>query len=332
LGWLGENAPAGAILMVSLFRVMRFFATALLLSLLALVLAAGLGVADEHVVAMRRFAQSVRRWQVNPDFRPIATQYASLGYEAMRTRVAGIAAADLMMAVRSIPGLPERYAAAPTSRKHYDNFSGGPLSAYLHLMGEQHIEWVVESMEGMAAVSVLSDEDIRTFLGAFAVEPPVVRDDGAVASVRRLLADIRPEQPLKVRREPQSLIGPAIAALADRLGIPADPRQMTPQQQAAVLAQLDEHLRLTAWELWRAKQVADFGAGIWAQVYGQNYSMVLVPVLCAVRISRPIAIPAVGAVAIVVAMWRPRARRGRAGRPMPRPFPSPAAHCAGPGS
>ena len=48
-------------------------------------------------------------------------------------------------------------------------------------------------------------------------------------------------------------------------------------QQVAVLERLDDRVRLADPELWRTKQLSDFCAGIWAQVFGPEYGYLLTP-------------------------------------------------------
>jgi len=52
---------------------------------------------------------------------------------------------------------------------------------------------------------------------------------------------------------------------------------MTIDQQQAVLERLDDYVRVHDAELWRTKQVSDFCGGIWAQVFGPPYKILLVP-------------------------------------------------------
>jgi hypothetical protein len=54
---------------------------------------------------------------------------------------------------------------------------------------------------------------------------------------------------------------------------------MTPAQQKAVWAKLDDRIRDTNYELWRVKQVNDWLNGLWAQVYGSVYASVIGPTL-----------------------------------------------------
>jgi hypothetical protein len=175
---------------------------------------------------------------------------------------------------------------APTSQRHYSNFTRGPLSAYLHLCGEQGLEDVLGDIEWMGRTANLTDDDIRVFLGNFRIDPPAVRDAGAVRSVRSLLADIEAARPLAVRTTTPALLLPAIRAIAAREGMPTELGEMALEQQMAILEQLDEHLRRTDAELWRTKQVNDFLNGVWAQSFGLTYNWLVVPILWTRNICR----------------------------------------------
>src|SRR5438105_1472766 len=95
------------------------------------------GISGDDEAAFRSFTEAARRWQVNPEFRSVAMDYSIRGSRAMRTHPMLISSSRMIMALRSVPSLPPRYAINPTSRLHYENFTRGPLSAYLHLSGEQ---------------------------------------------------------------------------------------------------------------------------------------------------------------------------------------------------
>ncbi len=69
----------------------------------------------------------IDHWQINPEFRTAAMQYCILGSAATRTRFLFIRTGSVVMALRSIPMLPKRFAVNPTSRSHYDDFGRGPL-------------------------------------------------------------------------------------------------------------------------------------------------------------------------------------------------------------
>src|ERR1035441_8411626 len=106
--------------------------------LLGLMLTFGVSADDE--AAYRSFDKAVDQWQINPEFRAVALEYSDRGSEAMRTRLLHMSAQRVIPALRSIPFLPKEYAVNPTSRKHYEDFSRGPLSAYLHLCSEQDVK------------------------------------------------------------------------------------------------------------------------------------------------------------------------------------------------
>jgi hypothetical protein len=247
----------------------------------------GFGLTQGDASALRSFTDAVDRWQSNPEFRALAVEYSVRGSEALRTRPLLVPADRLIIVARSCPLLPERYGLTPTCRLHYEDFSLGPLAAYLHLCDEQavhHVVGMVEHLARQAADDARSGgaaaADVRAFLGAFRLDTPVVKDGGAVQSVLSLLADTRADaQPFQYRNE----IGPALAAhvqaLAQDLGFPADLRRMTIAQQRVVLERLDRYVRLRDPELWRTKQVSDFCAGIWAHIFGRSYNLLIKPYL-----------------------------------------------------
>jgi hypothetical protein len=233
----------------------------LLALVVALTAALGFGMGATDSRRVNAFRDAVQRWQVNPDYRLVSAEYVTLGVEAMQARVCGLSAGTLVMGFRSIPKLPEHLAVNDTSAAHYEAFSRGEVSAYLHLAGEQGFAEGVDLFERLARRQPLSDEDIVAFLAGFKLPVPTVSDAGAVAGVRRLLADVG-TAPLIVRSE----IGtPLRTHVAGNLGT------MTRSEQGAAFAQLDAGVRSVDVELWRAKQVNDFLAGIWAQGYGQIY-------------------------------------------------------------
>jgi len=108
----------------------------------------------------------------------------------------------------------------------------------------------------------LTDDEIVAILAGFQLPVPTITDEGAVAGVRRLLADAQVERPFTVRTN-------IAAALRSHIG--TDPALMSKAEQATAFAQLDAVMRASDQELWRSKQVSDFLAGIWAQGYGQIY-------------------------------------------------------------
>jgi len=242
-------------------RKRRAVAVGLLILVVALSAALGFGMGPGDAAHVRAFRDAVQRWQVNPDYRLVSAEYVTLGVEAMQARVCGLSAGTLVMGFRSIPKLPEHLAVNDTSAAHYEAFSRGEVSAYLHLAGEQGFAEAVDLFERLARRPPVTDEDIVAFLAGFKLPVPTVTDAGAVAGVRRLLADVG-TAPLIVRGETAT---PLRTHVAGNLGT------MTRAEQAAAFAQLDANVRSIDVELWRAKQVNDFLAGIWAQGYGQIY-------------------------------------------------------------
>ena len=126
-------------------KVRRFaFAAAVILSAL---FAFGISSADQS--AYESFDEAAVRWQTAPEFRRVAIEYCDLGSRAMRTRPLFIPAKRGIMALRSLPMLPATVAVNPTSRQHYDDFTQGPLSSYLHLCGEQQLDQFLPVFEGV---------------------------------------------------------------------------------------------------------------------------------------------------------------------------------------
>jgi hypothetical protein len=166
------------------------------------------------------------------------------------------------MAFRSLPGLPDHLAVSDTSAAHYKAFSEGDLSAYLHLSSEQGVADGIAMVEQLGQREPLSDADIVAFLAGFKLPVPTATDAGAVAGVRRMLADV------DVTKKPLLVRGDVSTSLS---GVEGNLATMTRAEQAAEFAQFDAHVRATDPELWRSKQVSDFLAGIWAQGYGQIY-------------------------------------------------------------
>src|SRR5439155_24327141 len=109
----------------------------------------------------------------------------------------------------------------------------------------------LKMIEDLGKRDPVTDADIIKFLSDFKLPVPVVTDAGAVASVRRLIADVRPQRPFAVRDK-------FIEGLQSYL---PGSSQLT----------LDLKIRKAHPELWRTKQVNDFLAGIWAQSYGIIY-------------------------------------------------------------
>lgn len=242
-------------------RNVRRAATALLVVVGALAAALGFGMTPSDVLRVRAFSDAVRGWQVNPDYRAVSAEYVALGVEAMQARLCGISARHVVIGFRSIPGLPDHLAVNNSSAAHYDAFSRGELSAYLHLASEQGFADGVAMVEELRRRELLTDGDIVAFLAGFKLPVPTVTDAGAIAGVRRVLVDVG-TKPLSVRGD---VTTPLHSHAASASGT------MTRTEQAAAFAQFDAAVRATDPELWRSKQVSDFLAGIWAQGYGQIY-------------------------------------------------------------
>jgi hypothetical protein len=252
---------------------------ALVIGPLALCAWLAFGLSGGDYARLRSFTDSVERWQSNPEFRQIAYDYSIGGSAAMRTRPMFIPAARGIMAVRSIPGLPKEYAVNPTSQAHYENFSSGPLSAYLYLSDEQNVSGITGLFETLGRKGNWSEADCRALLDGIKMDFPLVKDEGAVESAEALAADVDPSQTFVIRTTIGPLLRPHIAALATDLGFPLEVPRMTPEQQRAVLERLDDHVKRHDLELWRTKQVSDFCGGFWAQVFGPPYNQLLVPFL-----------------------------------------------------
>jgi hypothetical protein len=275
---------------------LRISLVVLMLGLLVL-LSVAISPSDE--AAFRTFATAVQRWQLRPEFREIAPEYCILGSRAVRTRAWGMPTGRIVMALRSLPWLPKKYAVNPTSQMHYRNFGRGPLIAYLHLCGEQSVPDVIGEIELAAGKSNLSDADLGRVLDSFKMDFPVAKDQGALRSVESLLHDIG-GRPFVVRENIGDLLKPDIGALARTLDIDPDPSAMTVDQQQAVLERLDAYVRIHDPELWRTKQVSDFCGGIWAQVFGPPYNTLLVPFLWVVLVSRILLVLALAAIVLVL--------------------------------
>jgi hypothetical protein len=150
-----------------------------------------------------------------------------------------------------------------SSAAHYRAFSTGEMSAYLHLTGEQAIPNGVAMVEDLAQRNPPGDADIVAFLDGFKLPVKIVTDAGAIASVRRLLADTQsPPRPFKIRDSLATAMQPYV---------PLELPTMSRDQQGAALRRFDDDIKRADSELWRTKQVSDFLCGIWAQGYGQIY-------------------------------------------------------------
>jgi hypothetical protein len=289
---------------------MRVIAAAVIL----LALGIGFGTPAADVAKMRVFADAVERWQHDPDFRKAQVEYCELGSDAMRVKVCFVSGTDAIMFLRSLPGLPKHLAVNPTSQAHYDSFTAGPLSSYLRVSDEQGTAGIIPKVEELGAMAPVSDDDVRKFLGGFQLNAPIVRDAGAVRSVRSLLNDTDAGRKFAVRdKVPDRLLAP-IASIAAELGYPGDCKQMTVAQQAEVWKRLDDHVRQTDYELWRAKQVNDFLNGVWAQGYGPDYLRAIDGVLMARDVCR-VAAPVALMLWVGVALYR-RRRANAAGSPV----------------
>lgn len=235
-----------------------------LLTLVCVLAAAlGFGMTSNDAQRIRTFRDAVRGWQVKPDYRAVSAEYVRLGVEAMQARLCGISAGHVVMGFRSIPGLPDHLAVSDTSADHYNAFSRGEASAYLHLASEQGFADGVALIDQLARRDPPTDADIVAFLAGFKLPVPTITDAGAVAGVRRLLADIGPAaRPFTVRSG---------VATALRSHVKGPLGAMTRAEESAAFARFDADVRAADPELWRSKQVSDFLAGIWAQGYGQIY-------------------------------------------------------------
>src|SRR5438270_13357918 len=108
--------------------------------LIAVLAVLGFGVLPGDSAAFESFAEGTGHGQEHPEFRAVAYDYVVRGSRAMRTHPFGVPSRGLIMAIRSAPLLPKKFAVNPTSRLHYESFSRGPLCAYLHLCSEQSPE------------------------------------------------------------------------------------------------------------------------------------------------------------------------------------------------
>lgn len=257
-----------------------------LVTVIALVLGFGLSAGDQ--TKLSTFVNSVEQWQSNTEFRQVAQQYVTRGSDAMRSTPMGIRSADWIMWIRSLPGMPKEFAVNDTSRAHYENFSKGPLSAYLHLCTEVELlnqdgkDGYLGEFEGRFGQSAEpSKDEVRAWLLGLKWDYPVVADEGAVQSLKAAITDVQPYKPLTIRvRHIDGLLKPHIAAIAGELRLPVtDVEQMTPLQQYAVIDRLDSYLRQNDYELWRTKQVSDVCGGIWGQVFSPPYLTLLAPYL-----------------------------------------------------
>ena len=124
-------------------RIARFF----FFAAMALAAVVAFSLSGDDYAAMSAFTRGAVRWQETPEFRSIAMEYSINGSAAMRSRPMYVPVRKIIMAIRSAPGMPPEFAVNPTSYAHYLNFSRGPLSAYLHLCGEQTLPDFVVAVE-----------------------------------------------------------------------------------------------------------------------------------------------------------------------------------------
>lgn len=251
-----------------------------LATLILAALAMGYGTPSADATRMRLFADAVQRWQHNPEFRAVQIEYVELGSGAMRTQTAFVSTTGGIMWLRSLPGLPEHLRVNSTSQAHYDNFTRGPLSAYMHLTREQGMSDTLGMLKYIGQLENLTDDAIRNdFLLQFKLHHPVVSDAGAVASVRSLVRDIDPGRGFTHTNNVSDQLTPHIATVARSLGYPTNLADMSPDQQIEVWRKLDDQVKESDYELWRTKQVNDWLNGVWAQVYGTMYSALIGPTL-----------------------------------------------------
>jgi hypothetical protein len=254
------------------------------------------------------FADAVARWQHNPDFRAIIFEYADLGSAGVQSRAWFWSGRDAIMTFRKLPGLPPLVAINAGSEPHYDDFDRGPVAAYLCLTAEQ------STADGIKMIQQLGpsprDEAIREMLVAFKMPFPTVTDAGAIASVRRMLADVNPSQPFTISANLTDLLTAQIQSLAVLRGTP-DVDHLSNADQMDLLKRLDADLKTSNPELWRTKQANDFLAGVWAQAYGQIYETAIHCVILVRFISRIVLAVGIVAIASYVVAKKIRAPRRR---------------------
>jgi len=261
--------------------------SALLLLMLGFCALTSFCLTPHDEMAFRSFAEAVHRWQSNPEFRAIAMDYASRGSAGASSSLWYIPARQIIMTIRSVPGLPEKYAVNPTSQQHYDNFSRGPLSAYLHLCSELDLPESIGVMEAEARKNDLSDAAMEKLLATFKMGFPVANDHGSRQSTAAMFRDTNAAtSSFAIRTNIGPYLLEPIREIATELNVPADPKVMTFDQQQAVLDRLDGYIKTHNPQLWRTKQMSDYFGGIWAQVYGPPYTMLIEPVLRAQQVCR----------------------------------------------
>lgn len=283
---LGMTADQRRALKARLAAIAKWSGRITLGLVILLILMIGFGTSSSDAEKMRLFADAVQRWQHNPDFRQVQIEYVEMGSDAMRSDIAFIPSKKVIMWLRSLPGLPEHLRVNDTSFSHYQDFTLGPLSAYMHLTGEQGVSETLKMLQYRAQSPHLTDDDIRAFLAEYKLHNPVVNDAGAIASVRSLINDVDAARKFQVTEKVGDHLKPHIAAVAKSLGYPTDIHQMNPAAQLEVWQMLDDQIHETDYELWRTKQVNDWLNGVWAQVYGTMYSGIIGPTLTIRDISR----------------------------------------------
>jgi hypothetical protein len=257
----------GRAMLWAMFCIFMFIAAAL-----------AFGVTPADAKAIREFDSAVRTWQHDPDFRVVALEYAQLGSRAMQAKFCGIPARHVVMWFRQLPGLPDVLKIGPSSQPHYDDFSIGPLKAYMHLSKEQDVKLGIDLLKKLPPNP--TDEELREFIRGFHLPVTIATDGGAVESVRRLLKDVQPDQPFTVD--------------SDQLA-----EFMSRQSADDSLKAMDERIRMTDPQVWRNKQISDFLAGIWAQGYGQFYSAGIHTLLLVRIVARVMLLPL-----FVLAGWK----------------------------
>jgi hypothetical protein len=265
------------------------------------------GISGSDEAAFRAFDEAVDRWQINPEFRAVANDYCIGGSRAMQTRPFLISAKKTIMTLRSTPGLPAKYAVNPTSALHYENFSRGPLSAYLHLCSEQDVSDMIGMIEAAGRKLQRTPDDLRQVLDGFHMNFPVAHDAGALASVESLLAETDAGRGFTIRTNIGPMLAGPIAGIAAEIHVPSKPAEMSSDEQRAVFDRLDRYLKSHDQQLWRTKQVSDLCGGVWAQVYGPPYRAVAAPLLFAREACRWALFCGLLAVIFGVARSRPRA-------------------------
>jgi hypothetical protein len=298
-------------------KISALWTARILLSLVIFfALMVGFGTSGSDVEKMRLFADAVEKWQHNPDFRQVQVEYVEMGSEAMRSKLGFVNSKTVIMWLRSLPGLPPDWKVNDTSLAHYTDFTLGPLSAYMHLTAEQGLTDTLKVLNYLGNKEALTDDDIRRFLGDYKLYSPVVSDAGAVESVRSLLNDIDAGRKFEIDTNVSDKITPHIAAIATRLGYPAQVTAMNVHQQRDVWQLLDNQIRETDYELWRTKQANDWLNGVWSQVYGSMYSAVIRPTLAIRDICR-VAGPVMLMAWVGLGLWK-RRKVSEAPSPLPR--------------